>query len=320
MCSPMSGAPRRITSGSSSNWHGADARRARVVVGVRREVAVRDHLRILDHLGRRGHHREDRVLGRERGAQVGVGARRRSSPRTRRAARRGARRGPRCRRSAGRRAGASSPSARHVGSQWRTSSIMLSSSQRPSPVRYGPISGLDSTMPPPSGSGSVRRIVVATRSGASVHTAVPSSATSTTDPVPGLLPLVQRGRHAAGEERAARTVAHRGALHHERTVGRGEHVTEPAACPVGDGVEAALVGVGPALALPVALGVDRGAGSPPTRRRGRAAATSRADGRKFVITTSACVEQPVERGATVGRTAGRARCRACCGSSAPRGS
>ena len=80
------------------------ARQASVgMIGVRREVAVGDDLRVVDHLERRRQRREDRVLGVEPGLQLGQ--RQRTDPLREPVVqlRRGSRPGPPCRRSARRR-------------------------------------------------------------------------------------------------------------------------------------------------------------------------------------------------------------------------
>ena len=72
----------------------------------------------------------------------------------------------------------------------------------------------------------------------------------------GALAVEQRGCDPTGEHRPTGCVAHRASLHDHRALRRGEDVADAAARPVRHRVEAALVGVGSLLALPVALGVD----------------------------------------------------------------
>ena len=72
--------------------------------------------------------------------------------------------------------------------------------------------------------------------------------------LPGAFALVERGRHAPREIRAARRIAERTARLHELATRGREHVRKPTAGPVRDRVEAPLIGVG---TLEPLAGTDR---------------------------------------------------------------
>ena len=202
-----------------SNCIGADDRRAGRMVRDARHVAVRVHLRIVDHLdratrsstrscprpraapsGRRA------VANRSRSTKSGCSSRARSRARLRGRVRRGS--SSRC----------SSPSARHVGSQCRSWSSMLRLSQRSSPVRNEPTSTVPLSALPgecgvastPQDRGRRRGRRRASRPRRRATTRRPPTAS------PVRSTLHERGRDAAREVRAARCVAERAARHHER--------------------------------------------------------------------------------------------------------
>ena len=131
---------------------------------------------------------------------------------------------------------------------------------------------------------------------------------------------VERGDDGAIEREAGRVVAHAGDGARGRRAGIGpDEVHQPAAGPVGGGVEAGLVGLRPGLAI----GGQRGVDQPRVQRRQplRRDAEPGPQARHGVGDEDiGGADQPVQHRLRVAAASGPARGRACCGCPAPRGS
>ena len=273
MCSPCSGA-RRSAGGRSSNCTGTlGSRYAAPVARDLAEVPVGHHLGVVEQLLDRLHRRPRRVDAGEQLLPLVVRARGelgRRSPRTRRL----------CgsRRVVGE-AGSSTSSGRPIssqnGRQYRSDSRNTSWMCRPSLVRYVPTSGFGVAAAPTARG--LRPCSADSRSDDSVHMAVASSDTSTTDPRP-CAALEQRGGDPERERHAAVPVAHGASLRSGgRAVGRREDVGDAAARPERRGVVARRDRRRDRRRRSRAPGVDERRVAPaPRRHRGRGGRARRA--------------------------------------------